>query len=134
MIRCETVGGIQAAKINPVLVSEADVVNNTFVTVDDVLWLVANSLSGDDSYKEDVVIPAGEFLNGYLVESLEGLKLIIDGKHITDGVSDLAEGDVLVVGDDGSLAVGEAAGVHFVVTEKTVLTEAAVKVKVVVAA
>lgn len=134
MIRCETIGGIQAAKINPVLKSDTDVVNNTFVEIDDDLWLVANSISGDDSYREDVVIPAGEFLNGYLVKSLEGLKLVVDGKHVDGGISDVSEGDILVAREDGKLASGEAAGVHFVVTDKTVLTEAAVKVKVVVAA
>jgi hypothetical protein len=94
---------------------------------------VSNTITGDDSYKDDVVIPAGDFINGYYVKALEGLNLVIDGKHITGGVSGLNAGSILVAGDDGKLKTGEASGVHFVVTDKTTLTEAAVKVKVSVA-
>ena len=72
-------------------------------------------------------------LNGYLVKAWEGQKLVVDGKHVTGGVAALNKDDVLVVAEDGTLKAGEATGVHFVVTDKVTLTEAAIKVKVVVA-
>ena len=133
MVKCETIGMIEISKGNPVIKLDVDVVNNSFITYNDDLYLVSNTISGDDAYMEDAVIKAGDFINGYLVKAWEGQKLVVDGKHITGGVSALKEGDTLVAGDDGLLAAGSATGVHFVVTDKTTLTEAAVKVKVVVA-
>lgn len=134
MVCVETVGGIQAAKINPILKSKNDVKNYDFIAVDGVLYLVNNTLSGDAAYREDQAIPAGEFLNGYDVASLAGLKLVIDGKHITGGVEDLVAGAYLVAGEGGKLAVSAnkpESGVYFVVTDvNVVLTEAAVKVRV----
>ena len=124
---------LDVAKINPVIKSEKDVANYSFITVDNDLYLVLNTLVGDESYREGVVFPAGEFLNGYLVKAWDGQKLVVDGKHIEGGVSELADGTVLVATEDGTLASGEATGVHFVVAGKATLTEAAVKVKVVVA-
>lgn len=133
MIKVRTIGMIDVAKINPVLKSEKDVKNYDFITVDEDLYLVSNTIVGDDSYKDDVVLHAGELLNGHLVKAWEGQELIVDGKHIEGGVEALAEGSVLVANEEGKLAVGSAAGVHFVVTKKATLTEAAVIVKVVVA-
>lgn len=124
---------VDVAKINPVIKADKDVENYSFLTYEDDLYLISNTIVGDDAYREGVVIKAGEFLNGFLVKAWEGQKLVVDGKHIVDGVAALNVGSVLVANEDGKLAVGEAAGVHFVVTEKTTLTEAAVKVKVVVA-
>ena len=133
MVRVETIGMLDVAKINPVLKSEKEVANYSFMTFDNDLYLISNTVVGDDAYREDVMIPAGEFLNGFYVKAWEGQKLVIDGKHIVDGVSALNAGSVLVANADGKLEVGAAAGVHLVVTEKTTLTEAAVKAKVVVA-
>lgn len=134
MIKFETIGAIERSVVNPVIKMSTDTVNNSFITHDGDLYIVKNDLSGDDAYKDDVVIPAGEYVNGYLVKSLEGMKLIIDGKHITGGVASLQKNGVLVAGTDGKLKTGTAAGVHFVITDKVTLTEPAVKVKVVVAA
>lgn len=133
MIKCETIGMLDVAKINPVLKSEKDVKNYSFITVDGILYLITNTVVGDDAYLKDVVIPAGDFLNGYQVDAWVGQKLVIDGKHIEGGVAALNAGDALVVAEDGNLKVGTAAGVHFVVTDKTTLTEAAVKARVAVA-
>lgn len=133
MIKCFTIGMFDVAKINPVIKTDKDVENYSFLTYEDDLYLISNTTVGDDAHRDGVVIKAGEFLNGFMVKAWEGQKLIVDGKHIVDGVSALDVGSVLVANEDGKLAVGEAAGVHFVVTEKTTLTEAAVKVKVVVA-
>lgn len=133
MVKCETLGMLEVAKVNPVITSEDDVANYSFITYDDDLYLIANTLVGDDTYKEDVVISAGNYLNGFLVKAWEGQKLVIDGKHITGGISDISVGDALVAQDDGTLASGEASGVHLVVTDIGVtLTEAAIKAKVVV--
>lgn len=132
MIKVETLGMLDIAKINPVIKSDKDVKNYSFVTEDGILYLISNTIVGDESYRKDVVIPAGEFLNGYQVDAWVGQKLVIDGKHIAEGAKDLVAGDVLVVAEDGSLAKGSASGVHFVVTDKTTLTEAAVKARVAV--
>ena len=137
MIKVETVGMLDIAKINPVLTSATDVTNDSIITVDGVTYLVSNTITGDDSYKKDVVIPAGEFLNGYDVEAWKGQKLVIDGKHITDEISGLAKGAILVVGSDGKLTKNEAApasGVYFIITDTGVtLTELAIKAKIAVA-
>lgn len=133
MIKVETLGMLDIAKINPVLKSEEDVKNYSFLTADGILYLISNTIVGDDTYLKDVVIPAGDFLNGYQVDAWVGQKLVIDGKHIEGGVAALNVGDALVVAEDGNLKVGTAAGVHFVVTDKTTLTEAAVKARVAVA-
>ena len=136
MIKVETIGMLDVAKVNPVITSESDVTNNQFITHEDNVYLVANTLVGDDAHREDVVIKAGEYLNGYLVKAWDGQKLVIDGKHVKgDYATYSAKDTVLVVGDDGKLAVGEApaSGVYFVVTDKCTLTEKAIKVRVCVA-
>ena len=133
MIKIETIGMLDVAKNSPILVSDKDVANYSFIVDDGELYLIANTIVGDAAYREDVVIKAGEFLNGFLVKAWEAQKLVVDGKHINGKVAELKKGDVLVAGEDGKLVAGEAAGVHFVVADKTTLTEAAVKVKVVVA-
>lgn len=133
MIKVETLGMLDIANINPVLKSEEDVKNYSFLTADGILYLISNTVVGDDAYLKDVVIPAGDFLNGYQVDAWVGQKLVIDGKHIEGGVATLKVGDTLVVAEDGTLKAGSAAGVHFVITDKTTLTEAAVKARVAVA-
>lgn len=133
MVKVETIGMYDVAKINPTLVSDKAVKNYSFVTVDDILYLIDNTVVGDDSYKEDISIPAGDKLNGYAVKAWEGQKLVVDAKHVVGGISTLSKGDVLVANDEGKLEAGEAAGVHFVVSEKTTLTEPAIKVVVTVA-
>lgn len=133
MVKVETIGMYDVAKINPTLVSDRAVKNYSFVTVDDILYLIDNTVVGDDPYKEDISIPAGDKLNGYAVKAWEGQKLVVDAKHVVGGISTLSKGDVLVANDEGKLEAGEAAGVHFVVSEKTTLTEPAIKVVVTVA-
>ena len=133
MVKCETLGMLDVAKNNPVIKTDVDTPNYSFIEVDGILYLIANTLSGDDSYREDVVIPAGEYLNGFQVDAWAGKKLFIDGKHIEGGVDALKVGDTLVV-SDGKLAKGAAAGVHFVVTDiNLMLTEKAIKARVAIA-
>lgn len=137
MIKVETLGMLDIAKINPILTSSTDVANYSIITVDGITYLISNTITGDDSYKEDVVIPAGESLNGYDVEAWKGQKLVVDGKHVTGGITALAKGDMLTAGSDGKLSKASTtptSGVYFVVTDKGVtLTEPAIKVKVAVA-
>lgn len=136
MIKVETLGMLDAAKVNPVLQHTEDVKNYSFLTVDDELYLISNTITGDNSYREDVVIPAGEYLNGFLVKAWDGQKLVIDGKHIQDELDGLNVGDALEAQEDGSLKKADSAtGVHLVITDKGVtLTGAAIKAKVVAAA
>ena len=140
MIKVETIGMIDAAKVNPVITSENDVTNYQFITHEDNLYLVANTLRGDDSYREDVTIKAGEYINGYLVKAWETQNLLVDEKHIVyaggKSYSDIVAGTTLLkVAENGKLEVTETApatGVYFKVTGKCFLTEKAIKAKVIV--
>ena len=145
MIKCKTVGMLDVAKVNPVLTSASDVVNYSFLYDDGDLYLIANQISGDDAYIEDVTIKAGEFLNGYLVKAWESQRLVIDAKHITFGSGETYEDDIVVTsGSETLLAVDSstnelkivanapASGVYFVCKGKVTLTEKAVEVKVMV--
>ncbi len=147
MIKVETLGQLDIAKINPVLKSSGDVTNNSFLVEGDVTYLIMNDIYGDDAYKDEVTIKAGEYLNGYDVSAWNNQKLVIDEKHIAYGagktyadlvVENLAtstDGTMLKVKTGGKLEVTDTAptsGVYFVVTDKVTLTEKAVKVRVVV--
>ena len=137
MIKLETLGMLDSAKVNPILKYTEDVKNYSFLTIDEELYLIANTVTGDDAYKEDVVIKKGDYLNGFLVKAWDGQKLVIDSKHIQDKLESLEVNDKLEAQDDGTLkkSAGGAKGVYFVVTDKGVtLTGAAIKAKVVVSA
>jgi hypothetical protein len=139
MIKVETIGMIQNSKINPTITSQNDVENYTFLTVDGDLYLITNTVTGDNAYREGVTFKAGEYLNGYLVKAFEGEKLVVDEKHIAYGdgqdYEDITDGTIFTV-DEGKLKTAVStpeSGVYFKVTEKTTLTGKAVKVKVYVA-
>ena len=127
--------------LNPVLTSESAVANYSFLTVDGKLYLIANTLVGDDSYNDDYTIPAGEYLNGHLVEAWKGQKLVIDAKHITFGQSETYANSItagttlLKVDSNNKLVITSTAptsGVYFKVTDKCTLTGQAVKAEVLV--
>ena len=59
MIKVETLGMMNVARNNPVLKSDKDLVNNSFLVQDGITYLIDNVLTGDDSYRDGVVIPAG---------------------------------------------------------------------------
>lgn len=129
---------LDIAKINPVLTSTDPVKNNSILTIGGVTYLIANDVHGDDAYKEDIVFAAGEYLNGYDLSAWINQKLVVDGKHITGGVSGLTAGTSILVEDTtnkGKLKTGtpSAGDMAFLVTDKVTLTEAAVKVKIYVA-
>lgn len=136
MIKCETVGMLDIAKINPVLTSENDIVNNSFLTVDGITYVILNDINGDDAYKDGVTIKAGEYLNGYDLSAWAGQKLVVDEKHITYAsgadYDDITAGTTLLKPKtDGTLEVASTApesGVYFKVTDKVTLTGKAVKV------
>jgi len=79
MIKTELIGMVANSKNNPVITSASAVNNYTFMTVDGVLYLIANTLSGDDSYVDDVTFAAGEYLNGFQVDAWAGQKLVMTG-------------------------------------------------------
>ena len=82
MIKCETLGMLDVAKNNPVLKSEKDMPNYSFIVDDGDTYVIMNEINGDAAYRKDEVIKAGDFLNGFMVKAWEGQKLIIDAKHI----------------------------------------------------
>ena len=136
MIKVETLGMLDIAKINPVLTSANDVVNNSFLTVGGITYVILNDINGDDAYKDGVTIKAGEYLNGYDLSAWAGQKLVIDEKHITYAsgadYDDITAGTTLLKPKtDGTLEVASTApesGVYFKVTDKVTLTGKAVKV------
>lgn len=136
MIKVETLGMYDIAKINPVLKSANDVVNNSFLTVGGITYVILNDINGDDAYKDGVVIKAGEYLNGYDLSAWAGQKLVVDEKHITYAsgadYDDITAGTTLLKPKtDGTLEVTSTApesGVYFKVTDKVTLTGKAVKV------
>lgn len=127
---------LDIAKINPILKSANDVVNNSFLTVGGITYVILNDINGDDAYKDGVVIKAGEYLNGYDLSAWAGQKLVIDEKHITYAsgadYDDITAGTTLLKPKtDGTLEVTSTApesGVYFKVTDKVTLTGKAVKV------
>lgn len=131
-------GLLDIAKINPVLTHTEDVKLYSFIEKDDILYLVANTLTGDDAYADDVVIKKGDFLNGYQVDAFAGQKLVIDAKHIKDEYTQLDNTKYLKVSDEGgglekSDTAPEGKTVYFKITEKCTLTGPAVKARVIVA-
>lgn len=140
MIKCETVGMFEIAKLNPVLTSQNAVSNYTFLTDNGIAYLICNTTLGDDAYRDDVTFAAGEYLNGYNLKAWEGQKLVIDDKHIAYGsgedYDDITAGTTLLtIGSNGKLEIADDApdsGVYFKVTEKTTLTGKAVKAMVMV--
>lgn len=137
MIKVETIGMIQNSVNDPTIISDKDVKNYSFLTVDDDVYLISNTLTGDGAYSVDATIKAGECLNGFLVKAWEGQNLIVDGKHIEGGIGELSAEDTLIIDEEtGGLKEGSAdGGVYFIVADtKVALTEAAIKVRVAVAA
>lgn len=139
MIKVNTIGMIQNSKNNPTIKAVAATPNYSFITNDGDVYLVSNTIVGDDSYKKNVTIPAGDFLNCYLVKAWESQELVIDESHITYGVGEsyasITAGTTLLTISEGKLVIAQnapASGVYFKVTEKTSLTEKAVKAKVIV--
>ena len=141
MIKVETLGMLDREVLNPVLTSVSAVKNYSFLVVGGKLYLIANTLTGDDAYKDDYTLPAGEYLNGHLVEAWKGQKLVIDAKHIKFGVgqtyaSNLTAGTTLLkVNDSNELVIADSApasGVYFKVTDKCTLTGEAIKAEVLV--
>lgn len=141
MIKCETLGMLDVAKINPVLKAEEAVKNYSFLTDNEIVYLISNTAVGDNAYKTDETFAAGEYLNGYEVAPWVNQKLVIDEEHIAyaegEDYADLVAGTtILTINEDGALAVAEAApasGVYFVVTDKIMLTGKAVKARVMMA-
>lgn len=141
MIKIYELGMLDNAVNVPDVKAEADTSNYTFVEHDGEQYLMANTLTGDDAYKEDVVIKEGEYMNLFLVRAWETKELVIDAKHITFGAGEsyasiTAGTTLLTIATDGTLEIADAApdaGVYFKVTAKTMLTGEAVRAKIMVA-
>lgn len=140
MVKTELLGAKDYARNNPVLTHTADLMNGSLLVKDGVTYLIDNVLTGDDSYRDGVMLKAGEFLNGFDVTCWDGQCLIADEKHFNFGARTNYAGvqvnDMFKAGDDGKfeyVAEAPADGVYFVCVEKTALVEKALKVRVVVA-
>lgn len=141
MIKCETLGMFEISKNEPVLTSNTAIDNYTFITDNDIVYLIDTIIDGDDAYKRDYTIPAGTLLRGFRVADWEGKKLVIDESHIAYGsgedYDDITAGTtILVIDNNGKLAIDDSApdsGVYFLVTDKVTLSENAVKALVCIA-
>lgn len=124
MIKPEVLGMVANSVNNPVLTSASAVPNYSFLTDNGIVYLIANTLSGDDSYVDDVTFAAGEYLNGFDVAAWVDQKLVIDERHIAYGsgedFDDITAGTTVLVIDSGKLKIGSApqSGVYFKVTDK----------------
>ena len=137
MIKVNNIGMLNIAKNNPTVTSASEVSNYSFITSGDNTYLVANRGNGDFTYREGLTFAAGTKLNCYQVDAWKGQELIVDGKHISGGItSSIAVGTLLKVKSDGTLettASAPTSGVYFKVTTIGIkLTESAVKVRVLV--
>lgn len=143
MIKCETIGMLDRVVVDPTIKADNAVKNYSFMQHEGDYYLVANTIAGDDAYAKEYEFPAGEFLNGYLLKSLEGQKLVIDFEHIRPGdgesYDDLDTGMYLYISGAGYLYMSEAepdsshSSVYFRVTDFCRLTGEAVKAIVCVA-
>ena len=127
MIKFRTIGEIDVAKNNPVLTHSAAVKNNSIFVKDGITYLIWNTINGDDAYVDDVVIPAGEYLNGFDLSANIGQELVMDAKHITNTYATLAAGDAVTIAS--AYLVGTPT-VSFTAVSKTRLTGDAVIVKI----
>lgn len=138
MIKLRTIGMLDHAVTNPVIKLNKDIANYSFVTVDGDLYLIMNTITGDDAYVDDVVIKAGNLLNGYLMRAFASQEIVADEKHIayangSDFDDITVDTTLFTVNESGKLAVANAApqsGIYFKCTGKTALTGNAVILKV----
>lgn len=127
MVKFRTVGCIEVSKNNPVLTHSAAVKNGSIFVSGDDTYLIWNTINGDDSYKDDVEIPAGKYLNGFNLSANIGQELVVDAKHITNTYATLAAGDAVTFAS--TYLVGTPT-VSFTAVAKTQLTGDAVIVKI----
>lgn len=127
MIKLEHLGSFNNIVNSPVLTYTKDIPNYSFIIINDCLYLIANTLTGDDSYRDDIVIPAGKPLNGFFCKSLEGENLIIDKKHVEGNANELLVDDILVAQDNGKLGKGDISNIYFLITD---IRKSVIKVKV----
>jgi len=140
MIKLNTIGMYDVAKVNAVVTSQSAVKNYSIIAVDGIDYLIANELNGDDWAKEDIEFAAGEYLDGYDLKAFEGQELVVDAKHIKFGVgetyaSSITAGTTLFTVDSTThklqiVAQAPQSGLYFKATAKCRLTEEAIKAKV----
>ena len=133
MIKVETVGMIENSHVEPTLTSNAAVKQYSFMTVGGVTYLIANTLNGDDAYVDDYTFAAGEYLNGWDLGKWVGQILLIDGKHISGGITTQTTVGSTVTIDSAYLGTGGVGDYTLTVTGIINLTEKAVKVRIGVA-
>lgn len=127
MVKFRCLGEIEIAKNNPVLTHTAAVKNGSIFAADGETYMIWNTINGDDAYKDDVEIAAGEFLNGFNLSANIGHELVVDAKHITNDYAGLKTGDAVTFKSD--YLVGSPT-VAFTAVTKTQLTGDAVIVKI----
>ena len=127
MVKFRCLGEIEIAKNNPVLTHNAAVKNGSIFVAGGDTYMIWNTINGDDAYKDDVVIPAGEFLNGFNLSANIGQELVVDAKHITNTYAALKAGDTVTFKSDYLVGTPTVA---FTAVAKTQLTGDAVIVKI----
>lgn len=142
MIKFETLGMNDVAKINPVLTADADVENYSFFEADGITYIIANSGLGDAAQDAECTIKAGEYMRGYDLSAHINQKFVIELAHTDYDLSDSeaappAIDDILTI-DGAGLVKAESApesGLYFKVTDVgCMLTAPAIKAVVCVGA
>lgn len=149
MIKVGTIGMIEKnEKSFPNIKAHAEIQNGWFGTISSTatvapdattvkskdLVVVMNTIVGDNAYT-DVKLPAGEYVNAFLLKEWDGQTLELNTTHLTGALSTFAENDVLIAGTDGKLVEGVATGygISFIVLKKTNFCGGGLIVKIVVA-
>lgn len=159
MIKVGTIGMIDKnAKSFPTVTAHADIANGYVCTVAGGktvapvagasgtpqtadLYIVMNTIVGDNAYIDGQTIAAGDFVNAFLLKQWDKQTLVFDEGHITYASSKsyadiVADTTKLVVGTDGKFAVATDVthyGMYFEVTKKVQFNGNAVEVRIVVA-
>lgn len=163
MVKLETIGMFKTAKNDPTVIADGDTINGYIHTkgsdgkadapvagsssasqTDDLL-IALNTITGDDSYKTDVKIKSGDFLNSFYLAAWDNQNLIFNEDNISyaegDDYSDITAGTtVMVAHTDGKLRIADGTTlktaehkISFPVVKKVQLDGNAIVVKVTVA-
>ncbi len=150
MLKVKTIGMINDNKKSfPIVKAHADIINGYFCTITDEatvaptadtakgadIYVVMNTINGDDSYT-DAVVKAGENVNAFLVKQWDKQNLQLNVNHLTTAYGSVAKDDKLVIDATGKLVKqADVTGyaIYFRVVKKIQFAGNGLEVQIVVA-
>jgi hypothetical protein len=163
MVKLETIGMFKTAKNDPTVIADGETINGylhtkgsdgkadapvagtSTVAQGDDLMIALNTITGDDSYKTDVKVASGDYLNSFYLAAWDNQNLIVNEDSITYATdtdySDITAGTtVMVANTDGKFIIADGTTIKaaehkitFPVVKKVQLDGNAIVVKVTVA-